>query len=129
MKISIPILILTITLSGCLSVPGSIEASEETAWQLADQLKGLSDLTLAVGEFDTTEVPNALVDSYRNDLSTTPAITFRETGQDLKVVTRDRVEDVFSEQLMALDGLTYQETRIRIGEILGADVLVAGTMI
>jgi curli biogenesis system outer membrane secretion channel CsgG len=129
MKIILTAVILTALLSGCLSVPESNRASEETAWELSDQLTDQAGLTVAVGVFDTTDVPESLEATFRNDLSTTLAIAFRETGQDHKVVTRDKVDQVFTEQTMALEGLTYQESQMRIGQILGADVLVVGTII
>jgi curli biogenesis system outer membrane secretion channel CsgG len=129
MKSIYPIIILTALLTACISTPESNKASEETAWDLSYQLEDMSGLTIAVGAFDTTDVPDTLETTFRNDLSTTLAIAFRETEQDHKVVTRDKVDDVFAEQSMALEGLTYQETQIRIGQILGADILVVGTII
>lgn len=129
MKYSFSIIVLALLLTGCLSSPESNKAAEETAWELSDQLKNQSGLTVAVGIFDTTDVPDALDVTFRNDLSTTLAIAFRETGQDHVVVTRDKVDDVFAEQSMSLEGLTYQESQIQIGQILGADVLVVGTII
>jgi curli biogenesis system outer membrane secretion channel CsgG len=129
MKSIFPIIILTALLTACISTPASNKASEETAWDLSYQLEDMSGLTIAVGAFETTDVPETLETTFRNDLSTTLAIAFRETDQDHKVVTRDKVDDVFVEQTMALEGLTYQESQIRIGQILGADILVVGTII
>lgn len=129
MRFLFPVVFLVIILTGCQSTPESNKAAEETAWELSYQLKDRADLTLAVGAFETTDVPASLEITFRNDLSTTLAIAFRETGQDHRVVTRDKVDQVFKEQSMALEGLTYQETQVQIGQILGADLLVVGTII
>lgn len=129
MRFLFPVVFLAIILTGCQSTPESNKAAEETAWELSYQLKDRADLTLAVGAFETTDVPASLEITFRNDLSTTLAIAFRETGQDHRVVTRDKVDQVFKEQSMALEGLTYQETQVQIGQILGADLLVVGTII
>ena len=129
MKHVIPFFVLILAFTGCLSVLESNRASEEIAWELSYQLKELSGLTVAVGDFETTDVPDTLKSTFRNDLSTSLAIDFRYTDQDHKVVTRDKVDEVFAEQSMSLEGLTYQETQIRIGQVLGAEVLVVGTII
>lgn len=129
MRFLFPTLILVLMLSGCLSVPESNRAAEETAWDLADQLKDQSATTIAVGSFDTVDVPEALISTFANDLSTTLAIAFREIGLDHRVVTRDKVDKVFAEQSMALEGLTYQEAQLQIGQILGAEILVVGNIV
>lgn len=129
MKFLFPVLIFTSILTGCLSVPESNKAAEETAWELSYQLEDRASMTIAVGKFNTTDIPAVLEATFENDLSTTLAIAFRENGQDHRVVTRDKVDQVFAEQSMALEGLTYQESQVQIGQILGADLLVVGTII
>lgn len=125
----IPFFLILLLLSSCVSVLESNRAAEETAWQISDQLKGLPGSTVAVGDLETTDIPDSLKTTFRNDLSTSLAIAFQETEQDHRVVTRNRVDDVFAEQSMSLQGLTYQEAQIRVGQVLGADILVVGTLI
>ncbi len=105
MKSIFPIIILTALLAACISTPESNKASEETAWDLLYQLEDMSGLTIAVGAFDTTDVPETLETTFRNDLSTTLAIAFRETGQDHKVVTRDKVDCIRTKPLRKIVAL------------------------
>jgi curli biogenesis system outer membrane secretion channel CsgG len=124
-----PIILAAALFAGCASVPESNQAAVETAWELADILIDSPGLTLAVGKFELTDIPDALDSTFRNDLSTSLATAFRELELDHRVVTRDQVDEVFAEQSMDLEGLTYREAQIRIGQVVGADVLVVGTLI
>ncbi len=129
MKILNPFLILSLLLAACSSAPESGKASEEIAWELSDQLEELPPMILAVGELESMEIPESLQVSFRNSLGTRLAMALRETDQNHQVVTRDKVDQVYSEQSLALTGLTFQESQLKLGQLLGADAIVTGTMI
>ncbi len=129
MKSIIAVLVLVSFLVSCASLPESNIAAQESAWELAYQVEDLSDLVFAVVDFETTDVPEALASTYRNDLSTNLSIAFRESESSHKVVTRTRVDAVLEEQSMVLQGLTARDAGLKIGELLGADVLVTGNII
>ena len=43
-------------------------------------------------------------------------------------MTRDRVDRIIKEQTLELEGMTYREAQMKLGRLLGADLLVAGTL-
>jgi curli biogenesis system outer membrane secretion channel CsgG len=130
MKYSISILfVFTFFFFGCATTPESNVAAEDMAWDLADQLTDLPEATIAVGRFDTKDIPDRLDLTFRNDLSTALAIAVRELEMNHRVVTRGQVDNVLDEQALALQGLTARDAQFRVGELLGAQVLVVGTII
>ena len=129
MKIFRLFLILPLILSACSSAPESGKASEEMAWELSDQLEEMPPMVLAVGELECMNIPESLEVSFRNSLGTKLALALKETDQTHQVVTRDKVDQIYSEQSLALNGLTFQESQLKLGEILGADAIITGTMI
>ncbi|MBN2511156.1 MAG: VWA domain-containing protein [Spirochaetales bacterium] len=50
-------------------------------------------------------------------------------SENIKIVDRSRLEDILSEQKMALAGLTDTENALKIGELLSAHCLVTGNVI
>ncbi|RKX74173.1 MAG: hypothetical protein DRP60_10695 [Spirochaetes bacterium] len=129
MKTLSPLLILFLFFSACSSTPESERASEEMAWELSDQLEEYPPMVLAVGELESLNIPESLQVSFRNSLGTRLALALKETDQNHQVVTRDKVDQVYGEQSLALTGLTFQESQLKLGQILGADAIITGTMI
>jgi len=129
MKYISSFLVLIILFSACSSAPESGKASEEIAWELSEQLEEYPALVLAVGEFDAVDIPEPLLISFRNSLGTRLALALKETDQKHQLVTRDRVDQIYSEQSLTLNGLTFQESQLKLGRILGADAIITGTMI
>jgi len=129
MKILSPLLILFLLFAACSSAPESGKATEEMAWELSDQLEEYPPIVLAVGELESLDIPESLQVSFRNSLGTRLALTLKETDQNHQVVTRDKVDQLYSEQSMALAGLTFQESQLKLGQILGADAIITGTMV
>ena len=129
MRIATVVLAAALLLGGCATTLESNQAAVETAWELSYLLQDRSDAVVAVVDFETTDVPEALLKTYRDDLGTTLAMAFRETGSDNRVVTRDRVDTIITEQQLELEGLTTSDARLKVGALLGADVLVSGTII
>ncbi len=99
------------------------------AWELSDQLEEYPPMVLAVGELESLNIPESLQVSFRNSLGTRLALALKETDQNHQVVTRDKVDQVYGEQSLALTGLTFQESQLKLGQILGADAIITGTMI
>jgi curli biogenesis system outer membrane secretion channel CsgG len=130
MRYSISLLLVSAAfISGCTTTPESNIAAEDMAWELADQLMDLPDTTIAVGNFDSNDIPDGLDLTFRNDLSTALAIAVRELEINHRIVTRGQVDKVLAEQALVLQGLTARATQIRVGELLGAQILVVGTII
>ena len=114
--------------SSCSSLPDSRGAAEEFGWEAADQLEGFEGAVLAVAELEQEELPERLYSLFRDDLATAIVTALREEGVNIRVVTRDQVDKVFKEQALELGGLTYREAQLQVGSLLGADLLVAGTL-
>ena len=129
MKRATGILAAALILAGCATTLESNQAAEETAWELSYILEDRSGAIVAVVDFETTDVPGTLRKTFMEDLGTNLAMAFRETGSNNRVVTRDRVDAVFAEQSLSLEGLTDSDARQKVGALLGADILVSGTII
>ena len=129
MKRATGILAAALILAGCATTLESNQAAEETAWELSYILEDRSGAIVAVVDFETTDVPGTLRKTFMEDLGTNLAMAFRETGSNNRVVTRDRVDAVFAEQSLSLEGLTDSDARQKVGSLLGADILVSGTII
>jgi len=129
MKSTLFLMVSLVVLSGCSTLPESADASVEIAWDLADQLEDRNGLTIAIAEIDADNIPDSLVKAYREQLGTNMAIAFREYGVNNVVVTRDRVDSVLDEYALELEGLTYGDAQDRLGQVLGADVLVTGRIL
>ncbi len=114
---------------GCASLPESDDAADETGWELADQLLDLEDVTVAVVDIDGSGIPADLLSTYRSQITTTLAMAFRELDSENRVVTRDRVDQVMDEYRLELEGLSSSDAQSRLGQVLGADVLVSGQII
>lgn len=124
---TVPFLLLLLV--SCASVPESNRAAEETAWELSYQVEDESNLIFAVVDFETADIPEALLLTYRNNLSTALSVAFREMDSTHRVVTRDRVDAILEEQAMMLQGLTPRNADMKVGELLGANILVTGNII
>ena len=121
--------LLILGMASCASLPESNKAALDTAWDISYQLADRPASVVAVGTFDTQDIPEALAKTWGNDLGTNMAVAFRESGLDHKVVTRDRVDQILAEQGLEMEGMTARETQLRAGRLLGADILVTGILI
>ncbi len=124
----IPLGILILAFTSCSTIPDSIGAAEDFSWEAAEQLKGKDNLILALAELETNEIPPRLYNLFRDDLSTALVTAFREEGINIKVVTRDKVDRIVKEQSLQLQGMTYKDAQLQVGMLLGADLLVTGTL-
>ena len=123
--LSISVLLLV---SSCSSLPDSRGAAEEFGWEAAEQLEEFEGAILAIADLEQKELPERLYSLFRDDLATALVTAFREEGVNIRVVTRDQVDKVIQEQALELEGLTYREAQLQVGSLLGADLLVAGTL-
>jgi hypothetical protein len=118
-----------ILIFGCATTPEADMAADRVAWELVEFLETRPKLVLAVGEFESPDVPDVLVGAFRTDLSSSFANAIDYLELPHRVVTRDKVDRIMEEQTLNLQGFNSREVQLQIGRLLGADVLVVGTMI
>ncbi len=114
--------------TSCSSLPDSRGAAEEFGWEAAEQLGEFEGAVLAIADLEQKDLPERLYSLFRDDLATALVTSFREEDVNIRVVTRDQVDKVIKEQALELEGLTYRDAQLQVGSLLGADLLVAGTL-
>ena len=122
------LMVIVIFLTACAGLPDSYGAADDFSWEAADQLQDYPDRVLALADLETRDVPDRLYSLFRDDLSTALVTAFREEDLSIRVVTRDKVDKIIREQSLELQGMTYQDAQLQVGMILGADLLVTGTL-
>ncbi len=129
MKLPVILFFSALVLVSCSSLPDSTGAAEEFSWEAADQLKGRNGLVLALAELEQEDIPSRLYTLFQNDLTTALVMSFREEGVDIQVVTRDKIQRIMDEKALEFQGMTYQDAQIQVGMLLGADLLVTGSLV
>ena len=102
---------------------------EEAAWSTLDVLENVSDKTLAVYYFTFSDDDDADLSEYvRRGLTTEIANAILYEELNIKVISRQQLDQIMEEQSFQLSDLIDESTQVKIGELLGADLILAGQL-
>jgi len=102
---------------------------EDAAWTTLDILANVSDKTLAVYYFTSSDEDDEELSEYvRRGLTTEIANAIMYDELDLKVISRQQLDQIMEEQSFQLSDLVDEGTQVEIGELLGADLILAGQL-
>ena len=124
----ITIFILVSILVSCVSTNYIDVVIEDAAWSTLDVLENVSDKTLAVYYFTSDKSDDDLSEYVRHGLTTEIANAIHEEDLDIKVISRQQLDQIMAEQSFQLSDLTSESTQVEIGELLGADLILAGKL-
>lgn len=128
MKKIIIILFISIFLS-CTSTQYVDVVLEDAAWSTLDVIQNISDKTLAVYYFTTPDADDTELSEYiRRGLTTEIANAIMYEELDIKVISRQQLDQIMEEQSFQLSDLIDESTQVKIGELLGADLILAGQL-
>ena len=129
MKKIIIFLLISILLS-CASTQYIDVVLEDAAWSTLDVLQNISDKTLAVYYFTFADDDDdsELSEYIRRGLTTEIANAIMYDELDLKVISRQQLDQIMEEQSFQLSDLVDETTQVEIGELLGADLILAGQL-
>jgi len=124
----IAIFILVSILVSCASTKYVDDVIEEAAWNTLDVLENVSDKTLAVYYFTSNDEDDDLSEYVRHGLTTEIANAIHDEDLDIKVISRQQLDQIMEEQSFQLADLVDEGTQVEIGELLGADLILAGQL-
>ncbi len=101
---------------------------EEAAWSTIDVLQNVSDKNLAVYYFTSADDDDELSEYIRNGLTTEIANTILYEDLNIKVISRQQLDQIMEEQSFQLSDLVDEGTQVEIGELLGADLILSGQL-
>jgi len=128
MKKIIIFVLISILLS-CASTQHVDVVLEDAAWSTLDVLQNISDKTLAVYYFTSADDDDTELSEYiRRGLTTEIANAIMYDELDLKVISRQQLDQIMEEQSFQLSDLVDEGTQVEIGELLGADLILAGQL-
>jgi TolB-like protein len=128
MKKIIIFMLISILLS-CASTQYVDVVVEDAAWTTLDILANISDKTLAVYYFTSSDEDDTELSEYiRRGLTTEIANAIMYDELDLKVISRQQLDQIMEEQSFQLSDLVDENTQVSIGELLGADLILAGQL-
>lgn len=116
-------------LMSCASTKYVDVVLEEAAWSTLDVLGNISDKTLAVYYFTFSDDDDADLSEYvRRGLTTEIANAIMYEERDIKVISRQQLDQIMEEQSFQLSDLVNEGTQVDIGRLLGADLILAGQL-
>ena len=126
------IIFILLFVTGCASMFSADEAMEEIAWELADRIterpEVFSGKTIAVYYF-TEEDQESPISGYLIDtLTSRIARVAGEESLDITIVSRQVLDRILKEMEFQLSALADEDTQIKIGRQLGADIILTGTV-
>ncbi|MGI6082258.1 MAG: CsgG/HfaB family protein [Limnochordia bacterium] len=88
-----------------------------------------ADVTIAIMPFEGGEIGEWYIDRYQMLNGITQTVTDKLSDRAwLRVVERDRIEHILQEQDLVLSGTVDPYNAAQLGRLLGADVLLMGTL-
>jgi curli biogenesis system outer membrane secretion channel CsgG len=129
MKKILIVIVVSIIVS-CASSQYVDVAIEEAAWSTLEVLENVTDKTLAVYYFTSTdeEIEKGLSDYLRQGLTTEIANALMFEELDIKVISRQALDQLMKEQSFQLSDLVDEGTQVEIGKLLGADLIITGQL-
>jgi TolB-like protein len=123
------ILIFISILMSCASTKYVDIVIEDAAWSTLDVLDNVSDKTLAVYYFTSNDKDDEDLSEYlRRGLTTEIANAIMYEELSIKVISRQQLDQIMEEQSFQLSDLVDENTQVEIGELLGADLILAGQL-
>lgn len=102
---------------------------EDAAWSTLEIMENVSDKTLAVYYFTSADDDDADLSEYiRRGLTTEIANAAKYEELDIKVISRQQLDQIMEEQSFQLSDLVNEGTQVEIGELLGADLILVGQL-
>ena len=102
---------------------------EDAAWSTLDVLQNVSDKTLVVYYFTSADDDDADLSEYvRRGLTTEIANAILYEDLDIKVISRQLLDQIMEEQSFQLSDLVDEGTQVDIGRLLGADLILSGQL-
>ena len=101
---------------------------EDAAWSTLDVLQNVSDKTLVVYYFTSADDDADLSEYVRRGLTTEIANAILYEDLDIKVISRQLLDQIMEEQSFQLSDLVDEGTQVDIGRLLGADLILSGQL-
>ena len=125
----IVIFVIISILMSCASTQYVDVVIEDAAWTTLDILGEESNRTLAVYYFTSSdEADKNLSDYIRQGLTTEIANAVLYEEMNVKVISRQQLDQLMAEQSFQLSDLVDEGTQVEIGQLLGADLILAGQL-
>ena len=125
----IVIFILISILMSCASIKYVDVVIEDAAWSTLDVLQNVSDKILVVYYFTSADDDDADLSEYvRRGLTTEIANAILYEDRDIKVISRQLLDQIMEEQSFQLSDLVDEGTQVDIGRLLGADLILSGQL-
>lgn len=126
------LILLFLTITGCMSMYSAEDATEDLAWVFSDHINENADLyagkSIAVYYF-TQDGQKSEISDYLIDLITTHiANVANERDLDIRVLGRQVLDRIMEEQNFQLSALADQSRQVELGRQLGADFILTGTV-
>ncbi|MDX9898757.1 MAG: CsgG/HfaB family protein [Spirochaetia bacterium] len=115
-------------LGSCASLQTLDEVYEDLSYDLLEFIPDDTEATIAVYFFleDGKESPKS--EYVLNRLITAMATVIYDDSRPLTMVSRSALDRLLEEQSFQLSGLTDQAASISLGKLLGADIIVTGSI-
>jgi len=113
----------------CVTTRDTDYVIEDIAWSTIDLLQEYEGYTLAVYDFNSEDDDDAELIRYIRQVLTTEianAASYEEV--ELGVLSRQNIEQLMKEQAFQLSDVSDQETQVEFGRILGADLIMTGSL-
>ncbi|MCK5249381.1 MAG: hypothetical protein KAJ98_05410 [Spirochaetaceae bacterium] len=129
-KYSLFFLILILMSAGCQTGSYSkTKIAEDAAWALIYQLsENTEDSVIAVYSFKEDGEESRISTYFENALPTALVAAIEDVELDLTVVSRSKIDQILQESEFQRSGLVNESEQIRIGQFLGADYIITGTI-
>ncbi|MBN1410035.1 MAG: hypothetical protein JW969_04270 [Spirochaetales bacterium] len=129
-----PILIVSLFFTGFVSVHSEQiyyidEMIDEAAWEVIDVIspkKGAK--TIVVSYFNMDEGSAFLNDYIIGNLTTAIANGINEESLPLKIVNRQYLDQIMKELSFQLSDLADQTSQLKVGKVIGANIMVTGSI-
>ena len=122
-------LAIVMLLGSCASLQTLDEVYEDLSYDLLEFIPDDTEATIAVYFFLEDGKESLRSEYVLNRLITAMATVIYDYTRPLTMVSRSALDRLLDEQAFQLSGLTDQATSISLGKLLGADVIVTGTII
>ena len=123
------IFILISILISCASTKYVDVVIEDAAWSTLEVMQNVSDKTLAVYYFTFADDDDADLSEYvRRGLTTEIANAILYEDLDIRVISRQQLDQIIEEQSFQLSDLVDEGTQVDIGRLLGADLILVGQL-
>jgi len=120
--------IIPILLLSCLSLGDPADLLDDMAWEFTEFMDEEAEVTVAVYYFTEGGAESSYSDYVINHLTTSLSNALREEEYSARLVSRSLLDRIMDEHSFQLSGLTDPERQLSLGKLLGADIIVAGTI-